>query len=293
MLAIIIVSYKNNSQTIKYVRQELTKIKCPHKVVIVNNGATDESNEELCDSLSGVLININKACNKSGSVFVINNPENSGFAKGNNLGADFAKNILHADFLLFSNNDIVLKDDNVVEELIGKLASDERIGIIGPSVIGLDGKSQSPEPFVSFWDRMVWMYISVLFYSVKKRADRFKFNYSDNALEGEHYKLMGSFFVVRTIDYFKCGMMDENTFLYAEEPILTERMKRVGLIPYFYPTVTVIHAHGDTTKKHLNKSTISDIQYKSERYYYKYYIRTPAWQLLVGDLVHKLYKILK
>lgn len=293
MLAVIIVSYKNNSQTIKFVKQELTKIKCPHKVVIVNNGATNESTKELCESLSGTLVNSKTKYDTTSSLFVINNPENSGFAKGNNIGADFAKNILFADYILFSNNDIVLKDEDVVEKLIAKLDSDERIGIIGPSVIGLDGKSQSPEPFVSFWDRMIWMYLSAFFYGIERRAKRFLFNYSDCALEGEHYKLMGSFFVVRTIDYMRCGMMDEKTFLYAEEQILTERMKRIGLIPYYYPPVAVIHAHGDTTKKYMNNRTICDMQYKSERYYYQKYIGTPVWQLLVGDIVHKLYVIFK
>lgn len=152
----------------------------------------------------------------------------------------------------------------------------------------MKGELQSPEPYMSFWDRNVWMYLSTPFYSKEKKRQRFQLDYSRDAKEGFHYKLMGSFFMVRSKDFKECGMMDEHTFLYAEEPILTERMLKIGLQPYYYPQVAVLHNHGATTKKYFRSSQIEWIKFESECYYYLHYKHTPLWQIMVGKLVHKL-----
>jgi len=288
MLSIIIVLYKNNSRTIKYVLEELTKVKLPHKIVLVNNEATHESNSELAKALNAEIIEIGSTKASESRIYIINNPENSGFAKGNNIGARFAVDVLKADTILFSNNDIKFIDDDVVERLNEKLQESAKIGIIGPKIVGLEGEMQSPEPYMSFWDRRVWMFLCTPFYSKEKKAQRFKFNYSQEAKEGVHYKLMGSFFMVRANDFIKCRMMDEHTFLYAEEPILTERMQAIGLLPYYYPEVSVLHDHGATTKKHLKGNKGRDIQFESECYYYRCYKHTPLWQIWFGKLVHKI-----
>lgn len=288
MLSVIIVTYKSNERTIKYVQEELCKISIPHKIVIVNNGATKENTEELRSVLHAEIISLDAQSVKESDIYVIDNPENSGFAKGNNIGTRFSIDVLSCDYLLFSNNDIKLLSDDVVEQLLSKMTSLTDAGIIGPKVIGLKGELQSPEPYKSFWDTYVWMHLSALFCSLEYRKKRFALDYSENAQEGYHYKLMGSFFMVRSNDFLKCGMMDENTFLYAEEMILTERMKKIGLSPYYYPSVSVLHDHGATTKKHLKGNRGSDIQFESNCYYYRNYMHTPSWQLFIGKLVHKL-----
>ena len=288
MLSIIIVSYKNNERTIAYVQEELSKVNVPHKVVVVNNSATSESNVELAKNLKAEIVEVGCSVANDSNVYIVNNPVNSGFAKGNNIGAKFAIDVLKAEYILFSNNDIKFIDSDVVERLQKKLEAFPDAGIIGPKVVGLKGELQSPEPYMSFWDRMVWMYASTFFLSKEAKAKRFKFNYSQEAKEGFHYKIMGSFFMVRSKDYANCGMMDENTFLYAEEPILTERMNAIGLHPYYYPEVAVLHDHGATTKKHLKKNKGSDIKFKSECYYYRKYMHTPMWQIWIGKIVHFL-----
>lgn len=288
MLSVVIISYKNNQRTIQYVQEELSKVSFPCKVVVVNNSATPESNTELANTLKAEIVEVGCSSANDSNVYIINNPVNSGFAKGNNIGAKFAIGVLNADYILFSNNDIKFIDCDVVERLEDKLKNLPEAGIIGPRVVGLKGESQSPEPYMSFWDRMVWMYLSTPFLSKKAKAKRFKLNYSQEAKEGFHYKIMGSFFMVRAKDFVDCGMMDEHTFLYAEESILTERMNAIGLKPYYYPKVSVLHDHGVTTKQHLKKNQVRDLKFESECYFYRHYKHTPLWQIWVGKIVHKL-----
>ena len=70
--------------------------------------------------------------------------------------------------------------------------------------------------------------------SLKRKQMRFNLNYAQNAQEGYHYKVMGSFFMLRAKDFFDCGEMDPHTFLFAEETILTERsLKRKNTLTIF------------------------------------------------------------
>lgn len=288
MLSVVIVSYKNNQRTVQYVQEELSKVNVPCKIVIVNNAATSESNAELANNLHAEIVDVGCTSSDDSNVYIINNPVNSGFAKGNNIGAKFAIDVLKANYILFSNNDIKIIDCDVVEQLLEKLKTLPDVGIIGPRVVGLKGELQSPEPYLSFWDRMVWMYLSTLFISQERKIRKFHLNYSQEASEGFHYKIMGSFFMVRAKDFVDCGMMDEHTFLYAEESILTERMNAIGLKAYYYPKVSVLHDHGVTTKQHLKKNQVRDLKFESECYFYRRYKHTPLWQIWVGKIVHKL-----
>ena len=110
---------------------------------------------------------------------------------------------------------------------------------------------------------------------------RFKLDYSSTAEEGFHYKIMGSFFMLRMADYITCGMMDEATFLYGEEVILSERLKTVNKKVYYYPGVCVIHEHGATTKKALGHRGINGYLLESLMYYYRTYRHEPKWKCLL------------
>ena len=104
----------------------------------------------------------------------------------------------------------------MIELLIEKLQSNSQIGIIGPKVLGLDNRCQSPHPYISFFKKYIVIPLSSLFLSAKTKRKFFDFDYPEKAKEGFHYMVMGSFFMVRMNDYISCGMMDSNTFMYYE-----------------------------------------------------------------------------
>ena len=231
MFGIIIVNYRTDLLTIDYVKNEVSKIKLPHIVVVVNNSAIESSNYLLCNSLHATLVeNINvSVCQNESNVYVISSEENLGFAKGNNLGVRFIQNHFPScSYLLFSNNDIQIVDEDVCERLIEKMSYNKDIGLIGPKVIGLKGELQSPEPYIHMVDYFCWMYLITPFVSKAQKINKFNLDYSSKAKEGYHYKVMGSFFMICLQDYIACGMMDERTFLYAEEMILSERLNAIG-----------------------------------------------------------------
>ena len=286
---IIIVNYKAEELTIDYITKELSKLTDSFNVIVVNNGATPESTKLLCNGLQAEPISADNFKEAPSNRYVVSSKENLGFAKGNNLGTEIAIKYLNPDYLLFSNNDILINEPDTLSKMIAKFEEDKRIGILGPKVVGLKGELQSPEPYISFLDRYCWMYLSTPFISAQKKRQLFKLDYTENATEGYHYKIMGSFFMVKTCDFCDCGMMDSHTFLYAEEIILTERMKKINKMPYYLPSVSVVHAHGQTTKNTIGKKGINRYMLESEKYYYKKYMNTPEWQIILGELVYKLY----
>lgn len=282
MLGIIVINYHSEEKTIEFVKEELVKIAIPYAVVIVDNDSTEASRLRLLEAFKGADQN----------VFVVPSEENLGFAKGNNLGFRVAMSQFSPEMVLFANNDIRINADGTVEKLAAKLAELPDAAVIGPEVLGLDGRRQSPEPFIPFWKRHIWLYWSNLFLSEARRRKVFNLDYAETASEGFHYRVSGSFFMVRASDYVAADGMDPDTFLYAEEMILSERMKRIGKGVYYYPAVSVIHEHGATTRKYYDAVKVRELKYRSECLYYKRYIGTPAWQFALADLTYALKRLL-
>ena len=283
MIAVIIVSYRSSLRTVKFVKEEVCKISSPHRVIVVDNGSTPESLRSLEEGLPEGCI-------------VIPSGENAGFAKACNIGASYAMENLfregHDDsYLLFSNNDIIFTDADAADRLAGRLASLPDVGIIGPKVIGPDGRLQSPEEFKSFWDKHVWVYWSTPFMSAARHAERFGYNYPEKAAEGPCYRVMGSFFMVRAADWKSCGGMDPGTFLFSEEAILSERMKKIGRKVWYFPQVSVLHEHGATVRKHYDEVKIRRMKFRSDCYYYRKYIGTPSWQIWIASFTYFIKRV--
>lgn len=294
MLSIILINYKDEEKTITYVKDELVKVAVPHIIVIVNNSATLESNQKLVKDLNGLLItDISDVRKCENNCYILSEVINLGFAKGNNLAVTFSIKHFDITYFLFTNNDIRLVENDVVEKLIFRINTLPDIALIGPKVVGIDGKCQSPEPYMSFWSRFVWMYWSTPFLSIQRKEKIFKIDYSDNAKEGIHYKISGSFFLMKSQDFILCGMMDPNTFLFGEELILSERLRRINKYCYYYPQVSIIHEHSQTISSHFSNSKRQMLLFESESYFYKNYKNISFISIWFGLNSFKSYLFLK
>ncbi len=269
MIGIIIINFGDPERTIRFVREECSKVKGEHRVVIVDNGSGAEAVAALQRELPGADI--------------IPAGENLGFAKANNLGAEYAIK-QGADLLLFVNNDIVFTDADVVDRMAAKLAELPSTGIIGPKVVGLDGRLQSPSPKQSFAQRNLLPYWGKLVYGQRKLREKMQLDFAETAIEGPCFVVSGCCFMVKAESFTGVGMFDPATFLYAEEMILSARMAGVGLGAYYYPEVAVLHEHGATTRKYYDRKRIRRMKFESESYYYSKYEKTPGWKILMGRI---------
>lgn len=274
MLGIVIVSYRSDDRTVRFVREEISRIGIPNRVVVVDNGATEAEAAALAARLEG-----------RAEVIAA---ENGGYAQGNNLGARRLMEGGDVDAILFTNNDIHLVSDDAVSILYACLRAHPEAGVVGPEIVGTDGGRQSPEPYLGLWDRYVWMYLCTPFVSRAWKRKRFGLDYAEHAQEGPHYKLMGSFLLVDACSFLEAGSFDEGTFLYAEEPILSERLSRIGKVCWFCPSVRVIHEHGAVIGRRYDASERSRMQMDSMLYYYEKYRHRARWETACVRFLHRL-----
>ncbi len=270
MIGVVIINFGNPERTIRFVREECGKIGVPHQVVIVDNGSGADAVEILKKELEGI-------------VTILPANKNLGFAKANNLGAEYAIK-QGADLLLFVNNDIVFTDADVVDRMAAKLAELPSTGIIGPKVVGLDGRLQSPSPKQSFAQRNLLPYWGKLVYGQRKLREKMQSDYAETAIEGPCSTVSGCCFMVKAKPFTEVGMFDPETFLYGEEMILSARMQAAGKSVYYYPEVAVLHEHGATTRKYYDRKRIRRMKFESESYYYSKYEKTPGWKILMGRI---------
>jgi GT2 family glycosyltransferase len=88
---------------------------------------------------------------------------------------------------------------------------------------------------------------------------------------------------LKEIDFF-----DENTFLYAEEPILSEKLIKKGYKTAYYNGVRIRHLHGFSTKtfgnlKRFQLNLSSDLYYFSK---YRNFSKTRLFLIKFAGYIH-------
>jgi GT2 family glycosyltransferase len=285
MLGIVLVNYKTIDETASYIKQELIKITTPHKIVVVDVACEDITHtQEIAGKCDGQLLeSLDSELDYDKKIYVLSQKDNLGYAKGNNLGAEFLTKHFDIEFFLFTNNDLKLVDEDVVERLIEKARQLPDVGAIGPKIVRLDGKDQSPYRYLSIWKLLI---IKKLFYPIVRL---FVNNCAlteviFDAASGYYYRLMGSFIIIKTDHFIRVGGFDSNTFLYCEEKILSEKMRKIGVFCYYLNSVKIVHNHSFTTKKFMSGYQIIKNDFISNIYYFRKYRNASKCTVLIARI---------
>lgn len=281
LVTAVIVSYKNEEMTCQYVNEELEK--CPEvdHVVIVNNAATEESNEKIHAGIPNSEISSGEEYHGA-RVTILFSPDNQGFAHGNNQGASFVDRFIHSKYILFSNDDIIINDADVISRLIARRESDDSIGCFAPKILRTDGNTQGPHAYWSLWKRYgLYTIYPIGMRWAPKIMDKRKKNQARQIECGFYNTLVGCFFMVELSDFMRAGMMDDRTFLYREEEILAERLKSIGKHSYCEASVSVVHLGGQSSYKEAERhyNFVNQIIRDSDIVYYHHYMKYPLWQI--------------
>lgn len=283
MLGIVIVSYKNFKGTVDFITKELKKITLPWKVVVVDNCSDSILGEKLAEACNGICVQKQEAItDTNNSVFVLPVKENLGFARGNNLGADFLIQNFNCEHLLFTNDDILIEEPDGIQKMIDFLNQNEDIGAIGPRVIGIDSFDQSPHYRIITPARQLgWKLLPFVRKKSKKDSNDTIYNTPQSSY---CYWVSGCFFIMKCKDFIEVKGLDPSTFLYAEEVILAERLKSIGKREYFYGETHIVHYGGCSTKSIENKQ-LKRILKESNCIYYRKYLHC-------NPIIVWLYKLL-
>ena len=220
------------------------------EIVIVDNCSTD-GNTHILDGLG-----------EENQVIVIKNKENRGFSAGNNVGLRKAGE-RGCKYAMVINPDVEIRDKFYVAKAIEKMEEDNQIAVLGTNVINMAGQHQNPMREVRYWEEVLWPAVIVrnkLTKSLPYICDYKKSGYCE--------KVSGCCFFVRMNFMEKIGYLDENVFLYCEEPILAATVKREGDKMFYMHDIVAYHMHKEAEKgdpkKRLDTFLSSRIYYLNE-----------------------------
>lgn len=299
MYSLILVDFNTIDITTEYLARcrKALGVRGASHAIIVENGSNDGIPEKL-ESLYGTP----KLCPVEGveqavycyetadqKILYCHSGENMGYARGNNLGIRIAKAVFDDPYYIVSNNDLVFP--KAVDLQLGDqiFRDHPEIGIIGPRITTPAGEFQSPNQFESAFRRLFAFYWKPLTRLWKKLFCR-KAAASGPAKSGPCDWVSGCFMLLRAEAMEKAGMFDGNTFLYAEELILSRRMTANNYCTWYCDELHVVHQHAQTTKKALSALRAKDINFQSIHYYYKTYTNTSGFVLLLARVNYWIHR---
>lgn len=191
------------------------------------------------------------------NVHLIANPKNSGFGAGCNTGAKASK----GEFILFQNNDTVVKDGGIFS-MAQYMKEHASIAIMGGQLRNFDGSLQpSSGKFYTLG------YATLLLLGGQRFGVLDK---SPKEIQKVDW-VKGGLLMIRRDVFEELKGFDEKIFMYTEDMELCYRAHKLGKDVYFYPNVMVLHKeHGSANKTFA----IVNI-YKNLLYFYKKH-RSPA-----------------
>lgn len=158
LVSIILLNWNGYDDTLEAL-ESLYQINYPnYNVIVVDNHSTNNSIEKIIEYTKGnikvettftkyqdnkpIILNhirednLNQSINNTSTkdkkkLLLIENYENYGFAKGNNIAIDYTLKHDNPDYVLLLNNDTIV-DANFLDNMIKVALSDDKIGIIGP-----------------------------------------------------------------------------------------------------------------------------------------------------------------
>jgi GT2 family glycosyltransferase len=213
---IIVLNYKNYSDTIECL-ESLLKLRYPNKeIIVVDNSSPNDSGKYLEEWVSK---------NEEQPIQFILNNINLGYAGGNNTGIRRALQDSNMRFVWILNNDTIV-DENALDALVQKMGENPRIGVCGSKLIYNWDKNriQGYGGIYNKWLGTVG--------TIKNENEIYKMDY-----------VIGASMLIRREVLTSIGLLGEDYFLFFEELDYAQRIKGKFLMTCACDSV-VFHKEG-------------------------------------------------
>lgn len=270
-LSVIILNYNVRyflEQCVLSVQKALENI--DSEIIVIDNNSSDDS----CEMMQQLFPNVK----------LIENKENLGFPKGNNIGVAQAK----GDYICILNPDTVVAE-NTFSKILNTKNWHLNTGIIGCKLIDGTGnflpesKRGVPTPWVSFTKIFGLYKVSNLF--GKYYAQHLTENQSGNVAI-----LVGAFMVMQRELYNEIGGFDENCFMYSDDIDLSYMVLQKGKYNYYFHETSVIHYKGESTVR--DEKYMKRFQEAMQFFYKKHFKKSFVFDFFmrIGAMVFSLIK---
>lgn len=202
----------------------------PHEIFVVDNASTDGSDTYIPRRFPQVKY--------------IYNAENVGFARANNQAIALSS----GRYVLLLNPDTVV-GESVLSEACRFLDDHPDAGALGVKMLDGDGRflPESKRGFPSPWVSFCKIFGLAKMFPRSPRFGRYHLRYLDENEINRVDVLSGAFMLLRRSTLDRCGLLDEQFFMYGEDIDLSYRMTLTGRHNYYLP-LRIIHYKGESTK---------------------------------------------
>ncbi len=224
------------------------------QVLLIDNGSSDGTSQKVGQDYPDVEI--------------IRNETNRGFASAVNRGIERAL----ASKILILNNDSRLLPHSL-KPLTIYMEETPSIGILGPRLIGEDGRPQnSIANFPTLLEILVGKWILRFLYPRRYSGKRVQFH-----VPTEVQSVVGAAILVRREMIEQVGLFDERFFFFFEETDLCRRAAQSGWKVCFFPGIDVVHKGGGSVRKY---DTLKSIEYIRSLFLYFHKSQRKAYFVL-------------
>lgn len=273
-ISVIILNYKVRfflEQCLFSVQKALESIEA--EIIVVDNASEDGSAEMVATLFPQVKW--------------IQNEQNVGFPKGNNIGVAEAK----GRYICILNPDTVVAEDTFVKILKTDFWK-HNSGILGCKLI--DGKGNFlpeskrgvPTPRVAL-TKIFGLY---KLFPKSKWCNGYYAMHLDQNQSGQVDILVGAFMVMERSLYLDLGGFDENCFMYSDDIDLSYLALKAGKQNYYFSETTIIHYKGESTVR--DQKYVKRFQEAMQFFYQKHFGGSFMFTVLmkVGALSYALFK---
>lgn len=261
-LSFVIINYNDSDTTIRLLNN-IKNYKILKEIVIVDNKSTDDSVKKLekfTDDKITLLVNY----------------ENKGYSSGMNLGAKYLLEKYKNINIIFSNADIIIKNEQDLEKLNSRINDD--IVLVGPTVNEHGSINRGWKLSTPFKESLY--NIPYFHNKFKKRFLYYSDEYYSNEISYVDV-VSGCFFLINGDFLKKINYFDDNIFLYYEENILASKIKKENKKVVIDNEVEIIHDHSVTIDKSIKRIKKYKELKKSQRYYVINYLKANTFMRMI------------
>lgn len=268
-LGLVIINY-NDYKTTSRLLNNIKSYSCLDRIVVVDNASTDDSYKMLKEF-------------ESNRITIIKNRENKGYAAGLNTGAKYIINELGKCNIIFSNSDVIIKGDTDLKKLSSDIKGN--VVVVGPTIEELGSLNRGFKSS-TITDEILFNLPLISRYFRKKIT-----KYPEEHFKGDTSLVdyvSGCFFCVDSETLKEVNFFDENTFLYYEELILFNKLKKLNKKELIDNRVRIVHDHSVSIDKSFKRVKKYKILKDSQRYFVKEYLKANPIQMALLYLTNKL-----
>jgi GT2 family glycosyltransferase len=247
-ISIIIVNYNTKQLLENCITSIIENTKQIHyEIIVSDNNSTDGS--------------LTMVKTKFPNVHLINNNNNLGFSRANNIAYKRSK----GENLLFLNSDTLVLDGSL-KKMNEYLKAHPEVGIVGPKIF--NSKGQPTRSYMRFLDlRKLFLGSEILKHFID--VEKYRIHHSEYDYDSIKKVpwISGACMMTRRKVFQQAGLFDERYFLYLEDMDLCLQVTKLGYAIVYFPQAEIIHYFGGSSENNHHK--LSLIHKDSMIHYFK------------------------